>query len=83
MITKVVNEIIRLDDAKVLIKRYKIRSTGRESRSIETTIPREVFKREARCLGLTVDEAMIHLEAVWRYNSFQGLHLAFEGARNE
>lgn len=71
---------IHIDDQEVLIKRYKIRTTGREGRSLETTIPREVFEREARRLGLDPDEALERLMAVWRFNSFHGLHLAFEEA---
>lgn len=61
--------IIWLDD-EVIIKRYKIRMTGSQGRSIETTVPREVLAREARRLGLTVEEAVEKLEEVWRYNSF-------------
>lgn len=69
---------INLDDKKVLIKKYAIRQTGREGRSLEITIPKEVFEREARRLGYTVEEALKKLEAVWRYNGFHGLHLNFE-----
>ena len=72
------NTDINLDDKNVLIKKYAIRQTGREGRSLETTIPKEVFEREARRLGYTVSEALEKLEAVWRYNSFRGLHLNFE-----
>ena len=69
---------IEIDDKKVIIKRYKIRSTGKQGSTLETSIPREAFEREARRLGLTVEKALKKLEAVWRYNSFRGLHLSFE-----
>ena len=71
-------ETIILDDNEIIIKRYKIRTTGREGRSIETTIPREVFEREARRFGLTIKQALEKLIVVWRFDSFRGLHLSFE-----
>jgi hypothetical protein len=71
-------ETIQTSDQDVIIKRYKVRLTGRFGSTIETTVPREVFEREARRLGLTVIEALEELVAVWRYDSFDGLHLTFE-----
>jgi hypothetical protein len=73
-------ETICLDDNAVIIKKYRVRKTGNEGASLETTIPREVFEREARRLGLTPEDAIKKLLAVWRFNSFKGLHLAFEEA---
>ncbi len=67
-----------LDDRKVIIKRYKIRPTGKAGATIETSIPKEAFEREIRKLGLTPKEALRKLRAVWRFNSFRGLHLSFE-----
>lgn len=69
---------LKLDDPNLLIKRYKIRLTGARGTSLETTIPKEVFEREAKKLGLTVEEAVKELNAVWRYDGFDGLHLRFE-----
>jgi len=71
-------ETIQTSDEDVIIKRYKVRLTGRFGSTIETTVPKEVFEREARRLGLTVREALEKLVAVWRYDSFIGLHLTFE-----
>jgi len=71
---------IIIDEKEVIIKRYRIRLTGKDGATLETSIPREVFEREARRLGLTVEEALKKLVAVWRYNSFRGLHLSFEPA---
>ncbi len=70
--------VIRLDDKKVIIKKYKIRQTGKSGATLETSVPREAFEREARRLGLTIEEALEKLEAVWRFNNFHGLHLSFE-----
>jgi len=69
---------IELDDTKLVIRRYKVRRTGSRGRTLETSIPREAFEREARRLGVSLEEAPDTLEAVWRYNSFAGLHLSFE-----
>jgi len=77
------NQIIELKDGEVIIKRYKIRSTGNQNASIETTIPKEAFEREARRQNMTVESAIRNLAAVWRFNSFQGLHLTFEKRREE
>jgi len=75
--------IIKLDDKEVIIKKYRIRPTGREGSTLETSIPKEAFEREARRLGLTVEEALEKLEAVWRFNNFRGLHLSFEPSKKE
>jgi hypothetical protein len=72
------NQTIQLSDEKVLIRRYKIRSVGNQKSSIETTIPREAFEREARRCGMTTQQALNDLVAVWRFNSFKGLYLSFE-----
>lgn len=74
------NRTIQLNEDEVIIKRYKVRTVGNRDASIETTIPREAFEREARRQGMTVQEAVNRLKAVWRFNSFQGLYLSFEEA---
>lgn len=75
---KMVNLTIMLDEKQVIIKRYKIRSVGNQNATIETTIPKEAFEREARINGMTTKEALTNLIAVWRFNGFNGLHLSFE-----
>ena len=74
--------VIQLDDPNMLVKTYKIRRTGYEGRSLETTIPREIFEREARRLDLSFDEALGLLRAVWRYGNFKGSYLVFEAIEN-
>lgn len=69
---------ISVDDRHVIMKRYKVRRSGREGRTLETSIPREAFEREARRMDMSPDEAADNLDAVWRYNNFKGLHLSFE-----
>lgn len=63
-----------------LIKRYKIRSTGRAGSSLETTIPKEVFDREIRKRGISFDTGLKSLKAVWIYGP-NGLILTFEEAQ--
>lgn len=70
--------VIKLNDENVYIKRYKIRQTGKAGSTLETSIPKEAFEREARRRKMTIPEAVEVLEAVWRYNNFHGLHLSFE-----
>ena len=74
--------VIRLDDPNLLLKKYRLRKTGAYGGSIETTIPQEAFDREARRLGLSRDEALEILQAVWRYGDFRGIYLAFEMVEN-
>lgn len=70
-------------DRNLIIKRYKLRLCGKEGRTVETSIPREVVEREARRHGLTLAEALQKLVAVWRYDSFAGLFLCFEEKESE
>lgn len=72
------NATTEIEEKDVYRKRYRIRRTGRNGASLETTIPKVVFEREAARLGLTVEEAIEKLVAVWEFNSFHGLHLSFE-----
>lgn len=74
---------IHIDDKKVIIKKYRIRTTGKQGSTLETSIPKEAFEREARRLGLPFEEALEKLVAVWRFNNFHGLHLSFELAEKE
>jgi len=74
---------IHIDDKKVIIKKYRVRTTGKQGSTLETSIPKEVFEREARRFGLTVEKALEILVAVWRFDSFHGLLLSFEPAEEE
>ena len=67
-----------LRDENVIKKRYKIRRTGKSGETLETTVPREAFEREARRFQMNPEEAVNKLVAVWRFNNFKGLHLDFE-----
>lgn len=71
-------ETITLDDKKVIVKKYKLRTAGAQGATIEITLPKQAVQREARRLGISEEEAVEKLVGVWRYNNFRGLHLDFE-----
>lgn len=77
------NEIIQIDDKKVIMKRYKLRRAGAKRATIEITLPKEAVEREARRLGITAEQATEKLLGVWKYNAFRGLHLHFEPTESE
>jgi hypothetical protein len=68
----------KIEDKDAIIKRYRVRSTGKHGATLETSIPREVFEREARRQNMTVQEALRNLIAVWHYDGFHGLFLTFQ-----
>jgi hypothetical protein len=67
--------IIKKQDS--LRKRYKLRKTGRNWLSWETTIPREVVEREAQKMGIPLSEFQNQFEAEWLFDNFDGIHLIF------
>ena len=71
-------DMIFLDDPFVLIRKCKVRKMGKNDASIETTIPKAVFEREMRILGVDMEDIKDKIYAVWRYGPFKGLHLSFE-----
>jgi len=72
------SETISLDDKKVIMKKYKLRTAGAQGATIEITLPKAAVERGARRLGISEEEAVEKLIGVWRYNNFKGLHLDFE-----
>lgn len=72
------SETIALDDKKVIVKKYKLRTAGAKGATIEITLPKEAVEREARRLGISEQEVAKKLVGVWRFNNFRGLHLDFE-----
>jgi len=76
-------QIDQLDDAKVIMKKYKLRRAGAQGATIEITLPKEAVEREARRLGISEEEVTEKLLGVWKYNAFRGLHLSFEPIKKE
>lgn len=70
--------VFTLDPKRCYLYRYKLRRAGAKNATIELTLPKEAFEREARRYNMSIDEAMEKLQAVWWVNSFPGLHLTFE-----
>lgn len=75
-------QAIKLKDDDLFIKSCKMRQAAKDRHSEETTIPIEAFEREVRRHKMTFEEALKKLKAVWRFNNFHGLHLAFEAEAN-
>jgi hypothetical protein len=60
-------------------KSYKLRlSAGRSKNCIEVTFPFPVVEKEARKLGLSVDQFIEQYQAVAQYNGFDGVLYQFE-----
>jgi len=72
--------VIRLDDPNLLSKKYKLRRAGAYGQSTEVTLPPQLFERESKRLGLSRDEALNLLHAIWRYGNFRGVYLSFEAS---
>lgn len=66
---------IVIDKQHSLRRRYKLRKTGKQWLSWETTIPREVIEREALKAGIPISEFQKMFEAEWLFDNFTGLHL--------
>jgi len=60
------------------IKTYIMRTSGKRSRTIEVTVPRDVIVRQARRVGLSIDEYLKQYRAVAHYNDFDGVYYRFE-----
>lgn len=71
-------EKIEFHEDDILEKTYSLRKTGLNGRTVLTGIPPLVINREAKRYGMTRDEAIKKLQAVARFNSFNGLHIIFE-----
>jgi len=71
-------EPIIIDSSKVLSRRYSLRkSRGGTYTAFEITVPKEVVEREARRLGITLDELLENYEVECLFNDFHGLHYRF------
>jgi hypothetical protein len=74
---------IVIKDKGALRRRYRLRRTGRQWLSWETTIPREVVEREAHERGIPLTEFEKRFEAEWLFDNFPGLYLVFVPKRGE
>ena len=61
-----------------LRKTYKIRRNVPGRDSVVVAMPFEVVEREARRLGLSVNEFIKQYQVIAEYNSFDGVHYSFE-----
>lgn len=63
------------DDAYTKI--YRLRVTGRDGRTIETSIPKTVVEREARKTELSIEEFLESYRAEWLFDDFGGAFVRF------
>lgn len=66
------------DLEKSLRKAYKVRTVTPNSKYCEVGFPRVVIEREARKLGLSVEDFLERYHAVANYDSFEGTIYTFE-----
>lgn len=73
------NKHITMDLTKTISKIYAFIPSG----SIKTSVPREPLEREARNLGLTLDEFLGRYNAEWHFgDSFPGMYLCYVAKGN-
>ena len=66
--------------ADAFTRRYKIYRPNRQDREVRTigsTLPYDAVEREARKVGLTVEEFIDKYEAEYWYGNFDGMYIKF------
>ena len=56
---------------------YRLRKPIKHKNSLEVTFPWPVAEKEAKSLGLTVEEFIKKFDLVAQYNGFKGVHYIF------
>jgi len=56
-------------------KQYKLRKTGEEGFSVSVTIPKLILEYEAKQRGLTIEDLLKEVNAVWKFNHLRGHYL--------
>ena len=57
---------------------FKLRRAQSKKKSLEVTFPWVVAEKEAKILGLTVDQFIKKYQVVAQYNGFGGVHYTFK-----
>ena len=71
------NKIYTIDLTNALARRYSLRQARGSGDFWEITVPKEVVKREARRLDISVQELKAKFELECLFDDFQGLHYRF------
>jgi len=66
-----------IDLSKAYTKTFKMQATGADGKTTRVSVPRDVVKKEARRLQLTVPEFLAKYRIEWKYNSFPGIYATF------
>lgn len=64
--------MIIIDPSDAYEKTYSLRFAGRNNKTVEISVPKLLLEREARKLGLTLEEAIKKLDGKWLFDHFEG-----------
>ena len=62
---------------KTYSKTYFMQAVGPDENTIRTSVPKQVVEREAKQLGLTVEEFLEKYKVQWLFNGFPGVYGMF------
>lgn len=66
-----------VDPKDSYIKTFRMQATGADGQTIRVSVPRDVVRKEARKLGLSIEDFLKKYRIEWRYNSFAGAYALF------
>ena len=58
-------------------KTFRMQSAGADGKTIRISVPRDVVRKEARRMGLNIQEFLKSYRVEWRYDSFPGAYALF------
>ena len=56
---------------------FRMQATGEDSQTVRTSIPRDIIRKEARKLGLSISEFVKSYRVEWIYNDFEFTYIRF------
>ena len=62
---------------------FRMQATGKDGQTARTTVPRDIVKREASRLGLSIRDFLKNYRVEWRYNGFEGAVMIFVPAKKD
>lgn len=68
---------VSIDMRNTYQKDYCMRIVGAPPGSVEATIPKPIIEKEARRIGISIEEFVNTYRVNWAYNSFIGFHGSF------
>jgi hypothetical protein len=77
IVNRLAMDKLTIDFNNALARRYALRRIDSNKRAWEATIPREIVEREARRLGITIEELEETYELECLFDDFHGIHYRF------